>query len=438
MGISWMKRLTSVIRKDLKLQLLASLLLCLGIAFGSFLIFHFSIRAYLLRQGDRKTAESKLMALEQDFQALVSRDGLSSTDMEALEGWASKRRTSVFVGGQAEPEALVFGLGPYGPVLSLSSVIRYQDGDLVTRFVYTPLHSLRFISWVVGLLLAFDVFLISLFLILKEKLNYILKIERGIGILESGNLEHEIPVEGSDELTHLASSVNLLSRSIRDRVSSEQKALQANRQIIGDLSHDIRTPLTVAMGYLTLLLEKDGLGERERREYLALALKKAEQIKERTRALLEFATLTSGQLPVRKTVVDVRTMVEQLKAELSALGELRVTDEIPAGTTISGDDTLLERLFDNLLSNLQKYGDASKPLSFCAGLKDGYVQIEMENEISENVNEKYEKTVAKNGSSLSLGLKICAGILELHGGSFETIMDENTFRVIILIPAREI
>jgi len=439
MIIARLKRSASAVRENLKLQLLTSVLLCFVIALGAFLIFHFSIRAFLLRSGDRNVAEARLIELAQDFQSLVSENGLTSADLDAIERLASENRVSVFVENRGVAEGVTFGAGPDGPVLSLSVAVRYSDGYSVTRFVYTPLRSLRFISWVISLLLAFDVFLTALYFMLKNKLNYVLKIERGIGILESGSLAHEIPVEGNDELARLASSVNLLSRSIRERIDSEQKAIQANRQIIGDLSHDIRTPLTVGMGYLTLLLEKNDLSEQERREYLSLALKKAEQIKERTRALLEFATLTSGQLPVNKTIVDVRTITEQLKMELSAFGELNAEDLIPAGTAINGDVGLLERLFDNLLSNLRKYGDQNEQVSFRALLDDGHiknVQIEIKNTIKNAIKSSLE---VKNESSFSLGLKICACILELHGGRFETFADENenTFRVRIFLPVHE-
>jgi signal transduction histidine kinase len=299
-------------------------------------------------------------------------------------------------------------------------------------------------------LLAFDVFLLSLFFVLRKKLDYIVRIERGISVLESGNLDHAIPLEGADELARLAASVNLLSRSIQARIASEQKTLQANREIIGDLSHDIRTPLTVGMGYLTLLLEKEDLSERERREYLILALKKAEQIKERTRALLDFATLTSGQLPVHRTVVDIRTMVGQLKEELSALAELHVKDrtgdlsavadtcevmpensKIPTGTTILGDVGLLERLFDNLLSNLQKHGDTTRPVNFGADLQDGSLLLEIENAIA-----RQGDTKNSSPESSSLGLKICACILELHGGHMETAVDGETYRTRIFLPVR--
>jgi signal transduction histidine kinase len=286
---------------------------------------------------------------------------------------------------------------------------------------------MRFVSWVVSLLLAFVVFLLSLFFVLRKKLGYISRIDEGVSILESGKLDHSIPVEGTDELARLALSINLMSRSVQARIHSEQKVLQANREIVSDLSHDIRTPLTVAMGYLNLLLEKEDLSDSERRDYLTLALKKAEQIKDRTEALLDFATLTSGQLPVSKVIVDARTMVDQLKAELSALAELRVGDDLPPGTMLSGDVGLLERLFDNLLSNLQQHGDMNEGIDFQVCLKGGEIRLEIENAVGKQSSAK--------SFSHSLGLKICSCILELHGGRFEVDGNGRNFRIRIALPA---
>jgi signal transduction histidine kinase len=443
-------RFTFQVRENLKLQLLASIFLCLGLACGAFFLLHAGIRTYRLSRFDGDRVDVKLAELIRDFQTQVSKEGLRSTDTTAIERWGREKGVTIFnvkfdSGNFTSLDAALAGFAPEGPAFLLPTVIRYRDGEVGVWFLYTPLRSLRFVSWVVSLLLAFDIFLVSLFFVLRKKLDYILRIERGIAVLESGTLGYTVPVEGTDELARLATSINLLSRSIQSRIDSEQKALQANREMIGDLSHDIRTPLTVGMGYLTLLLEKETLSEQERREYLTLALKKAEQIKERTRALLDFATLTSGQLPIHKTVIDVRTMIDQLKEELSAIAKLRVKDgyrdlssepesgesEIPHSATIFGDVGLLARLFDNLLSNLQKHGDMARLVNFWACLQDENLLIETENIIAWRTGTKRHSP-----ESTSLGLKICACILELHGGRIETAANGETYRTRIFLPVR--
>jgi signal transduction histidine kinase len=424
--------MTPLIQKSLKLQLLTSLLLCFALACVTFLIFYFSINLYYLNRFDRESAEAKMKELKRKFQTYVLEKNISSADLEAVRHWAQENRASVFISSARASEVgeshMTTDFGPDGPIFSLSAAIRYRDGEAVVLFSNNHLSAMRFASWVASLLLAFDVFLLSLYFILKKKLGYILRIERGISILESGRLNHTIPEEGADELTRLAAALNLMSNSIQTRIESEQRALAANRQIIGDLSHDIRTPLTVEMGYLMLLLEKENMSKQERNEYLTLALKKAGQIEERTRMLLEFSTLTSGQLPTRKIVIDARMMADQLEEELSTLAELRAEVEIPAGTEINGDTGLLERLFDNLLSNLKRHGDTTCPVSLHACLKDGHVLMKIENA----VNKANKKPTVEKGSLL--GLKICALILELHEGSFETSATEDIFHVNFSIP----
>jgi signal transduction histidine kinase len=423
------KRVILQIRENLKLELMASVLICLIFVLGTFFISFFFMRAYHMNRHSMESMEAKMQELASDYQSLVLNENITSADTEITRRWAEEKHASVFRDVDNPRDTIkthmTIDIGPDGSIFSFTDIVHYKDGDIPVIISYNPASAIRFSSWTVSLLLAFDVFLLAMFLILKKKLDYIQRIERGIDIFESGRLSHTIPVEGTDELARLAAGLNHMSGSIQSRIESEQKVLAINRQIIGDLSHDIRTPLTVGMGYLSLLLENNNLSEQEHKEYLALALKKAEQIEERTKMLLEFSTLLSGQLPVHKTVIDARTMTDQLKDELSAIAELRVSDDIPADTKIIGDISLLERLFDNLLSNLRKHGDLTFPVCFRAFRDGGYVRMEIENATSkEPATEK----------SASLGLKICSRILELHEGRFETITSNDTFRIYFSIP----
>ena len=428
-----MKELTLRGRENLKFQILTSMFLCLLLSCAAFFFFRFAVREFHTFRVERRGPLKNWREVTHEFQEHITKEGISSTDLIAVQPWARENGLTVCLelegGEENQGEGFSMGVAPEGPASILSIVVRYRDGDALTRFVYLPMRSQRFSSWVVSLLLAFDVFLMLSFLFLRKKLEYVLRIGQGLSILESGNLGHRIPVKGKDELARLAESVNLLGRSFQERILSEQRLLQVNRKIIGDLSHDIRTPLTVGIGYLTLLLEKEGLTEQERREYLLLALKKVEQIGERTRVLLDFATLSSGQVPVHKSIIDVRTLTEQLKEEISALADLHVEGTLPYGTMICGDISLLERLFDNLLSNLQKHGDTSRPILFRMDLRDGGVSIEIENAVDRRAH-------AKNSSisGSSLGLQICTCILELHGGRFETAVKEDMFQAKSWIP----
>jgi signal transduction histidine kinase len=109
---------------------------------------------------------------------------------------------------------------------------------------------------------------------------------------------------------------------------------------------------------------------------------------------------------------------------------------IPHGATILGDVGLLERLFDNLLSNLQKHGDTTRPVTLRTCLRGESLLIEIENATPRPTGTKTTKKPLPESSSL--GLKICACILELHGGRMETDANGETFTVRISLPVREI
>ena len=430
-----LKYLVRAIRGSLKLEILAAVLCCLFLSLGCFFGLRFAINQVLRYSYTDEAERFKLEGLRDDFQRYITENRLSSENIPLWESWVRRndvialplnKRVEALV--EARGKASIVGIRRHpldDVVLKMESPIRYYpEGEVVTIFVYVPGRSLRIVSWVLSLLFSFMAFVLLFYGFLKKKMNYILKIDKGIFVLESGDLDYSVPIEGRDELARLAGTINAVSQSIKSRILSEQKALQANKEIIGDLSHDIRTPLTVGIGYLTLLLENEDLSREERRNYLTLALKKTHQIKERTEELLDFATIYSGQQQVNRTPLNFKVLAEQLMQELSALTEVRLRDELPDDATICGDIGLLERVFDNLLSNVQKYGDMEKLVELNCFMRSGNACIEIVNFVNGRAQ----------ADGKSLGLKISAYILEVHDGFFETSEDGDIFRTRIAIP----
>lgn len=423
--------LKRAVQRSLKLQILAAVVASLILSYACFYLLREGIRTYMLSDYREDVSMRKLEELKDDFQTTVTQKAIAVGDAEPIEQWVRAYNVIVFpMDGEQQKFPLSVPVIRTSPgeeaVLKLTANIRYRDGEYSTLFLYMPWRSLKFVSWVVAQLAGFAVFVLTLSALVKKKLDYILGIEEGVAILEAGDLGHAIPVKGTDELARLAGGVNAMSQATRGRILSEQKAMQAGREIIGDLSHDIRTPLTVGIGYLTLLLENEKLSE-QGREYLTLALKKADQIRERTGELLDYATIYSGQQPVDKAVLEFKILAGQLAEELAAgpgPGGVVVCDDLPEGVKVFGDIGLLERLFDNILSNIRKYGDANRPLVFRARVEDGDARIEIENAVN--------RRAPADGKSL--GLKISTCIAELHGGHFETSRDGGTWRTSLSIP----
>jgi len=300
--------------------------------------------------------------------------------------------------------------------------INFTDGTFKTRFLYIPSKSALLLAWLISGLVSFVVFFLAFYLLLKQKLDYIRGIESGISILESGDLRHRIAVRGKDELGRLALSVNSMSEALTERIGAEQRALLSGREIIGDLSHDIRTPLTILSGYVPLLLETKPLTGQQR-DYLELVRKKTEQMSRRVDELLDYAVIYSGQRKLEKVTLAAKTLLDQLNEELTPLGAV-IIDKIPAGTCIDADPSLLERVLDNVLANLHKHADLEQQVSLTGEIDNGDLLLKIENTVL--------STAPADGKSL--GLKITSYIMERHGGSLTTMQKADRFLTELRFP----
>lgn len=419
------------INKSLKLEIIVVTSFCFLISGAYFLFADIAIRPLLLGEYHERVVHPKLFELKEDFQEYVMENKISHSEFEKIDEWASENEELLIVNVIKFEEAKTrkrttndHGKRRGSQILALSAVIDYSDGSAKTTFRYAPSISVKIMLRSANLLLSFAIFLAVFYCFLKMKLDYISKIDEGLSILEGGDLSYVIPVEGTDELGRLAMSANQMGRSIENKIRSEQKALQSNKEIIGDLSHDIRTPLTVIIGYLTMLAEEQQLTDRQKETYLQLALKKADQMKNRIGELLDFATIYSGQQIVNKTIMDARIILEQLQEELAGLAEMEAEDNIEEGIMIYADSKLLERLLDNILSNIQKYGDLEKNVVLNCSVSGGMVKISIKNHISSEA-----RTDGK-----SLGLKISAYIMGIHGGYLDTNEGDGVYETVITIP----
>ena len=268
-----------------------------------------------------------------------------------------------------------------------------------------------------GAILSVALFVVLFLFLLGQRLSYIPRIEKGIAALQSGE-EYVIPVEGNDELGELARSINCLSETQR-RVRAEEAALQSEKEaFIRSLSHDIRTPLTSLISYSELLIAGE-IPVGETRGYLELIRKKSLQIKELTDILLD------GGARRLERFDDARLLFCQLcdEFESSLEGDFRIETEISllpfAG---SFDVRELQRVFDNLASNIRKYADKSAAVSLSVSTSDGGVTLSQENRIRADI---------EKSDSYGIGLGSIGRIARLYGGSVEVEENDGIFRITV-------
>ena len=231
-------------------------------------------------------------------------------------------------------------------------------------------------DWVfhLSLLVSVAFFIILFLFLLGERLSYIREVLAGIDALRSGREDYVVPLEGSNELTQLAEAVNYLSRT--------QREVKEKEQFIRALSHDIRTPLTSIMAYSELLTGANTVDPQEQTRYLELIQHKAGQIKDMTDILLD------GSKRNPEYFEDARLLIEQLTAEFEEMLEdgfsIEASLDCPAfpGTF---DVQELRRIFDNLVSNVQKYADPDRPVKISISLEGVQLLIRQENAVRERI-----------------------------------------------------
>lgn len=271
--------------------------------------------------------------------------------------------------------------------------------------------------------------------LLHKKLFYIHRIEEELRILQGGNLEHPITVQGRDEIGDLARGIESMRLSIIGNMEREKMLLKANRDLVTALSHDLRTPLTTLTGYLEILNLHGEKSEEEKKRYLELSLAKSREIRELSDELFEYF-LVYGEEDIKPEVQEVSAfeLVEELiGSQFFYLGEAGYRLECQSRVTEHSGycrihANFMQRVVNNLLSNLEKYADMEVPIVITAQTGKGRLEIRVRNGISDRVI-PHEST--------RIGLITCERIMGLHHGGFEKIESEGEFTVKLWLPLQE-
>lgn len=242
--------------------------------------------------------------------------------------------------------------------------------------------------------------------------------------------------------------LNDVQSGLEQAVQEQMKAEHLKTELITNVSHDIKTPLTSIVNYVDLL-KKEDIPSPEAREYIAVLDRQSHRLKKLTEDLVEASKASSGVLNVDLQPTDVNVLFSQIGGEYQerlAACQLTLVTQPPApGTVIRADSRLLSRVMDNLVSNICKYALPSTRVYVVSTLSREAVTISFKNvsrdELNISPDELMERFVRGDASrhteGSGLGLSIARSLVQLQGGRFDLAIDADLFRADITFPLSE-
>ena len=262
------------LRARFALSLGVSLLLC-GLLF--FVLYNAS-DYYLTNYFERSPfLESHIKKQGESLQEYISKNGISSKDLQQLKKW-EYRQPLILLELYSDGKCLYSSFYDVPDrefrfdqtVENEDNLIPVQlsDTEAIAALYSDFTYQYYVIGTALSAVLALVLFILLFLRINRKLIHYICRLNEEVQILEGGNLEYQVSVEGNDEITDLAKSMNRMKESFQQQMETEQTLHQANRRLVTEMSHDLRTPLTGMMLYLEILRSHRYTTEAELQDFI--------------------------------------------------------------------------------------------------------------------------------------------------------------------------
>lgn len=297
--------------------------------------------------------------------------------------------------------------------------------------------------------LAVITFILCFYYITKRKMKEIEGIASGLMEIAKGNLKHRIQEKSNDELGSLASNINYMAQELDQMMERQRETEKLKDELITNVSHDLRTPLTSIMGYMRLVKDHQYQSQTQLDEYVDIAYGKSEQLKTLVEALFDFTRLNHKGIQLKMEQVCLNQMLDQLMEELvpAAQGNnVTFCKDFPAERImIKVSPNHMVRVFENILMNAIKYSLHPGTIRVKLKKSEGAARIIVSNATSEPLSkeavkrlfERFYRVDSSRSSSkggTGLGLAITKSIIELHHGSIDVEYDEPEITFVITLP----
>lgn len=275
------------------------------------------------------------------------------------------------------------------------------------------------------------------------------KISSGLGQVANGQLDHRLYLEDdpSNEWMKVADSINRMAEQLDHSIQEERNAEKTKNDLITGVSHDLRTPLTLILGFLGVIENDRYHDEVELRHYVNIAYEKSLTLKKLVDELFEYTRINNG-MPLHVEELDMVAFLQQLAEEFvpslkKADMACRISTEL-SSLMIEGDGDLLARGFENLISNAIRYGRKGKYVDIDISRSERYALIKVINygepipqsDLQFIFERFYRGDRSRSSGGTGLGLAIVKSIMEVHGGTISANSDRSQTEFVTRLPLR--
>lgn len=397
------------------------------------------LRYYFNQPEAQQSAAQRQVKELQDY---INEEGLSVTDTREITDWTRRHRYTLLE--LYQDHSLVYS--SYAPKVYVSReddtgdrprtpnydwmpiyTVEFADGEAQAVLYYNGMDAYYGVGCDILLLLAIVAFPLFFLFGSRKIIRYIVQLSEEIQAMEGGDLDHAITVKGEDELTTLASCLDSMRVTLRSQQQQEAESSAKVKNLITEMSHDLRTPLTTLLLYTEILRSHKYDSEAQMNDYLTKIDTKARQIKQLSDNLFEYALVTRDTVVTLDEPAHFSEIFEEPLTEMvdhlqqrGFVCALELGDDDPI-LTVKGQ--YVRRILDNITSNILKYADPENEIVVRSVQEENRVGLSFLNKTL---------PVPSSAESTKVGLTSMETMMEKMNAVFRVEQSKDWFCVTLL------
>ena len=337
----------------------------------------------------------------------------------------------------------------YFAARNLLAVADYEVQSGSHAALFQPIADFRLLTLLLLLGGGILFFCLVFWFLQRKSFAYIGALSAAMRNMAEGDLRAAVHIEGDDEFSEMGANLNRLGEELQSLMEREREAEKSKSELVTNIAHDLRTPLTSIVGYLDILRTKrDGLDAETAVHYTEIAYEKSKKLEKLINELFGFTKLSGGELVMHVRTLDLVQLLAQLLEEFyPSFSKAGLHYELIAdreSLSLEGDPELLARVFENLIGNAIKYGAEGKQLRVFLNTAEQFVTVRVVNygkvipaeELPHVFDRFYRVEQSRNTKTggTGLGLTIAKNIVEMHRGEISVTSDLTGTAFIVRLP----